>query len=54
MPRLSSESVSDAKAELEGLGLSVRVIGDGDTVTDQLPSAKAKVATCLLYTSRCV
>ncbi len=45
MPRLESSSVEDAKKQLAALGLGVRVVGDGDTVTDQLPAAKARIAT---------
>jgi stage V sporulation protein D (sporulation-specific penicillin-binding protein) len=44
VPKLTEKSVGEATEELEGLGLTVRVVGSGDTVTDQLPTPNAKVA----------
>lgn len=37
IPDVRTESVSDAKKNLNGINLNVRIIGDGDTVVEQLP-----------------
>ncbi len=53
MPKVTGDAVSDAVAELEELGLEVTVMGEGDTVTDQLPINNAEVAagtTVIIYT----
>lgn len=53
MPKLKGETVADAVAELEKLGLKVTVEGEGTTVTDQLPINNAEIAagtTVILYT----
>lgn len=39
------KSVDDAKKELEEAGLTVRVVGEGTEVTDQMPAANAKVTS---------
>ena len=36
VPRVVNSDIASARSELEALGLSVRVEGDGDTVTSQL------------------
>jgi beta-lactam-binding protein with PASTA domain len=43
VPAVKNMSVTDAKTTLEGSGFSVRVIGGGSTVTDQVPSANVSV-----------
>ena len=45
MAYVKGKTVSDAKSELSELGLSVRVVGDGEVVTDQMPAANAQVTT---------
>ncbi|MGM9521730.1 MAG: penicillin-binding transpeptidase domain-containing protein [Oscillospiraceae bacterium] len=44
VPRVLDSTVESARSTLEELGLSVRVVGEGSTVTDQLPSAGAEIA----------
>lgn len=44
MPYVTGNSVDGAKAELESLGLSVKVVGEGDKVTDQLPLSNYEIA----------
>ncbi len=44
MTRLIDLSVEAAQEVVEAQGLTVRVVGDGETVTGQLPSAGAEVA----------
>lgn len=51
---VKSMTVADAKAALEKSGLSVKVVGDGDTVIEQIPAANARVTKgteVILYTS---
>ena len=43
VPRLVDLSISDATAKAAEKGLGVRTVGDGDTVTGQLPAANAEV-----------
>ncbi len=45
VPRFIGASVAEARENAESLGLEVRVVGDGDTVTAQLPSSSAEIAT---------
>jgi stage V sporulation protein D (sporulation-specific penicillin-binding protein) len=45
VPNVVSDPVESARSELEEQGFSVRIVGDGDTVTDQLPAANAIVAS---------
>jgi stage V sporulation protein D (sporulation-specific penicillin-binding protein) len=45
VPSVRTLSVSDAVDELENQGFSVSVVGEGETVTDQLPAANAVVAS---------
>lgn len=52
MPELTGMSITQAKSALSESGLGCRVIGEGDTVTDQLPRAGAVIAAgseVLLY-----
>lgn len=44
MPNVKGSSVESAREKIENAGLSVRVVGDGDTVVDQLPAANATIA----------
>lgn len=44
VPNLSGMTVSEAQAALTDQGMTCRVIGTGDTVTGQLPSANSVVA----------
>ncbi len=44
VPKLIDNTVEEASQKLEALGLTVRIVGDGDTVTDQLPSVNINVA----------
>ncbi|MCL2342815.1 MAG: penicillin-binding transpeptidase domain-containing protein, partial [Firmicutes bacterium] len=44
VPDVKSESLDDAANDLESVGLNYRVIGNGDTVTAQLPLPGAVVA----------
>lgn len=44
VPRLVGKTVAEAEAALEELGLDYRVVGDGDSVTDQLPKSNSTVA----------
>ncbi len=43
IPRLTGMSLTEAQAALSKLGLSCRTSGEGDTVTDQAPSAGSSV-----------
>jgi stage V sporulation protein D (sporulation-specific penicillin-binding protein) len=45
VPRLTGKSVADAKALLGSLGFRGVVVGDGDTVTGQLPAPNAYVTS---------
>ena len=52
VPEVSGMSLSEARSALTEAGLNCRVIGEGDTVTDQLPRAGAVIASgseVLLY-----
>ena len=52
VPELAGMSITQAKSALSESGLGCRVIGEGDTVTDQLPRAGAVIAAgseVLLY-----
>ena len=44
LPSLADMTRSEAEVALKDLGLSIRFIGNGETVTDQIPKAYAKVA----------
>ena len=44
VPELTGMSITQAKSALSESGLGCRVIGEGDTVTDQLPRAGAVIA----------
>jgi stage V sporulation protein D (sporulation-specific penicillin-binding protein) len=44
VPKLTGKTVENATELLEGMGLTSRVIGNGSTITDQLPSANVTVA----------
>lgn len=44
VPNVKNLSIDEAKAQLESTGLKYRVVGDGDTVTAQMPIATAIVA----------
>lgn len=53
VPALTGESVEAAKQKLKGMGLNVKVIGDGDTVERQTPSRGQNITsagTVILYT----
>ncbi len=52
VPNVRSASVSEAAAQLEDAGFSVKVLGGGDVVTDQAPVGNIKIAagsTVILY-----
>ncbi|UOO36953.1 PASTA domain-containing protein [Oscillospiraceae bacterium CM] len=44
VPKANDKSVEEATKMMENLGLTVKVVGSGATVTDQLPMANAAVA----------
>ncbi len=44
VPKLTGKTVAEATTALKNLGLTVKVVGDGETVTDQLPAANVTVA----------
>ena len=44
VPKLAEKSIDEATELLESLGLTAKVVGNGDTVTDQLPAPNATVA----------
>ena len=51
-PRVTGQTVADAEDTLEESGLSYRTIGEGETVTSQIPAAGADVpggSTVILY-----
>jgi len=57
MPKVTEKTVEEASDALRSLGLAVRVVGDGDTVTDQLPYANAEIAAgteVILYAGEAV
>jgi stage V sporulation protein D (sporulation-specific penicillin-binding protein) len=45
MPKVVGSTVEEATTALENRGFTVRVVGDGETVTDQLPSANMSIAS---------
>lgn len=52
MPRVTGRSVENASELLSGLGFEFRIVGDGDSVTAQLPLQNAHVAsgtTAVIY-----
>ena len=52
VPNVRSSSVAEARARMQDLGFEVKVMGDGDVVTDQAPVGNLKIAagsTVLLY-----
>ncbi len=52
MPKVTGKSLADAKKELEGKNLKCRTIGEGDTVSRQVPAAKTSIpggSTVILY-----
>lgn len=42
MPEVTGMSITDAKKALKELGLEVEIIGEGETVGDQLPKTGIK------------
>ena len=44
VPKLAEKSIENATELLESMGLTVRVVGNGTAVTDQLPAPNATVA----------
>jgi len=44
VPKLTGKTVEEAKTLLRQQGLTVKVVGDAETVTDQLPSANVTVS----------
>ncbi len=44
VPFVKEKTVSEATADMEAEGFEVKVVGNGDTVTDQLPAANSTVA----------
>ncbi|MCL1806272.1 MAG: penicillin-binding transpeptidase domain-containing protein [Oscillospiraceae bacterium] len=53
VPFVKRAAVSEAEAAAKKLGLTVRVIGDGESITDQLPAAGVRVplkTEMILYT----
>ncbi len=54
-PSLSGKSVADARAEVASLNLSVKVIGDGETVVAQYPDAGREIPSdgiIVIYTQK--
>ena len=54
VPNLTNKTVNEATKELSGLGLSVKVVGDGETVLKQLPlfgESINKGGRVIIYTS---
>lgn len=52
MPNVKTMSVQEATDNLKALGFAVSMIGDGDTVTDQVPSPNVRLAigsTVIIY-----
>ena len=45
MPEVTGMSITDAKKALKELGLEVEIIGEGETVGDQLPKTGIKINT---------
>lgn len=43
MPDITGMSINDAKKALKELGLEMEIIGEGETVTDQLPKNRIKI-----------
>ena len=43
MPEVTGMSITDAKKALKELGLEVEIIGEGETVGDQLPKTGIKI-----------
>ena len=44
VPRVAELTEAEARTQLEKLGLSIKVVGSGETVTGQMPSANAVVS----------
>lgn len=52
MPKVTGKSLADAKKDLEGKNLKFRTIGEGDTVSRQVPAASTSIpggSTVILY-----
>lgn len=52
MPKVTGKSLADAKKDLEGKNLKFRTIGEGDTVSRQVPAASTNIpggSTVILY-----
>ena len=52
VPNVKTNNLTDAAANLESLGLNVKIVGSGSTVTDQAPMANVTVvpnSTIILY-----
>jgi stage V sporulation protein D (sporulation-specific penicillin-binding protein) len=52
MPNVRGSSVQEASDNLKALGFNVSMIGDGDTITDQVPSPNVRLAigsTVIIY-----
>ena len=52
MPNVKNSSVQEATESLKALGFTVSMIGDGDTITDQVPSPNVRLAigsTVIIY-----
>ena len=45
LPKITNKSVEEATELLQEMGFEVKVIGDGDTVTGQLPAQNAHIAS---------
>lgn len=45
MPEVTGMSITDAKKAVKELGLEVEIIGEGETVGDQLPKTGIKINT---------
>ena len=50
MPEVTGMSITDAKKALKELGLEVEIIGEGETVGDQLPKTGIKINTRTKFT----
>lgn len=43
MPEVTGMSITDAKKALKELGLEVEIVGEGETITNQLPKNGIKI-----------
>lgn len=43
MPEVTGMSITDARKALKELGLEVEIVGEGETITNQLPKNGIKI-----------